>query len=158
MPHHTHNQFHASAELSFNRTAFDYQNSFVRRTVPDKSKSDWWSPLRRGLIIEPTAKHHEQMKQAVWLYLYFLLNADARFGTLFRKLSTISQDTGIPLRTIRRWLTVLRRHKYITAEFNGHFWQISINKWRPITNYSRRGRNWLGRLKQNFFSADSNRS
>lgn len=156
MPHQ--NQFHASAELSFNRKTSELQNSFVRRIVLDKPKSDWWSPLRRGLIIEPTAKHHEQMKQAVWLYLYFLLNADARSGALFRRLSTISQDTGIPLRTIRRWLSVLRRHKYITAEFNGHSWQISINKWRPISNYSRKNRGLLNRLKQNFFSARSRRS
>lgn len=156
MPHQ--NQFHASAELSFSRLSSEHQNSFVRLSVSDKSKSDWWSPLRRGLIIEPSAKHQEQMKQAVWLYLYFLLNADAGSGTLFRRLSTISQDTGIPLRTIRRWLSVLRRHKYITADFNGHSWQIAINKWRPISNYSRKNRGLLNRLKQNFFSARSRRS
>lgn len=158
MLNHKQNQFHASAGLSFSRTVSDLKNPFVRRFSPDKTKSDWWSPLRRGLIIEPSAKHHEQMKQAVWLYLYFLLNADAGSGTLFRRLSTISQDTGIPLRTIRRWLSILRRHKYITADFNGHSWQISINKWRPISNYSRKKRGLLNRLKQNFFSVHSRRS
>lgn len=158
MPHQTQNQFRATAEVSFTRSSSELQNSFVRRSVPDNPKSDWWSPLRRGLIIESSAKHHEQMKQAVWLYLYFLLNADAREGTLFRKLSTINQDMGIPLRTIRRWLSVLRKHKYITADFNGYSWQIAINKWRPITNYSKKGRGLLNRLKQNFFAAKSRRS
>lgn len=152
MPHKTQNNFHASAELSFSRSASDISNSFVRRTVPDKIKSDWWSPLRRGLIIEPTAKHHWQMKQSVWLYLYLLLNADARTGTLFRRLSTIAKDTGIPKRTIRRWLTVLKRYGYVKAEYNGHFWQIGINKWKPITNYSKRSPGWLNKFKSKFLT------
>ncbi len=152
MTHKTQNNFHASAKVSFNRSTSDLQNSFVRRTVPDKPKSDWWSPIRRGLIIEPTAKHHQQMKQAVWLYIYLLVNADGRTGTLFRRLSTISKDTGIPKRTIRRWLTVLKRYGYITANYNGHFWQIAITKWKPISNYSKRGSGWLKKFKEKFLA------
>ena len=157
MTHHKQNNFHASAPVSFNRASSDSENSLIRRVLDSKPKNDWWSPLRRGLIIEPTAKHHAQMKQAVWLYLYFLLNADGRNGTLFRRLSTIAKDTGLQLRTIRRWLSLLRRYKYITADYNGHFWQITINKWRPISNFSRKKRTWFGRLKQNLFSDGARR-
>jgi Helix-turn-helix domain len=152
MTHRSQNNFRASAELSFNRSVSDLPDSFVRRTVPDRIKNDWWSPLRRGLIIEPSAKHHARMKQAIWLYLYLLLNADGRTGTLFRRLSTISKDSGIPKRTIRRWLTVLRRYGYITAEYNGHFWQIVITKWKPISNYSKRSPGWLKRFKSKFLA------
>ena len=155
MPHKKHNQFHASAEINFSRSASEY--SFTKRTVPDKPNIDWWTHLRRGLIIEPSAKHHKQMKQAVWLYLYFLLNADGRTGILFRRLSTITKDMGIPKRTIRRWLSILRRYKYVSAEYNGHFWQIAVNKWRPISNYSRKNRSWLNRIKQNLFTGRGSR-
>lgn len=153
MKHHTKKHFHAAAELSFNRSASGSRNSFVRRTAQNKPKSDWWSPLRRGLIIESSAKHHQQMKQAIWLYLYLLLNADARCGTLFRRLSTIAKDTGVPKRTIRRWLTILKRYGYITAEYNGRFWLIAITKWRPISNYSKRSSGWLNKFKNKFFAS-----
>jgi hypothetical protein len=156
MPHKKQNQFRA-AELSFSRSSL--ADSFQRHSVPDhKPVRDWWAHLRRGLIIEPTAKHHRQMRQAVWLYLYLLLNADGRTGMLFRRLATISQDTGIARRTIRRWFSALRRYEYISAQFNGSFWQITINKWRPISRYPRKNRNWLDRFKQNFLSARRSRS
>lgn len=153
MPQHTTNRankFRASAEFSLTHLAS--ASSFVSRPVPDKANNNWWSPLRRGLVFEPNARHYSQMKQAVWLYLYMLVNADARQGTLFRKLSTIAKDTGIPTRTIRRWLGMLKRHQYILAEYNGSFWQIAVTKWRPITVFSKRNGNWFKRLKGNLFS------
>ena len=152
MPHHKtkrENKFHAAAEFSLSHSAED--SSFVSYPVPDKS-NNWWSPLRRGLLIEPNARHYRQMSQAVWLYLYFLVNADAKQGTLFRRLSTISKDTGIPVRTVRRWLGTLKKHQYITAEFNGSFWQIAVTKWRPITKFSKGNSNWFKRLKGNLFN------
>jgi hypothetical protein len=158
MPHNKNVQvrkFCASAKVSLTRS--DSDNSFVRRPVPDTSGNHWWSPLRRGLVFEPNARHYRQMRQAVWLYLYCLVNANAREGTLFRRLSTIAKDTGIPVRTIRRWLGTLKRNKYITAEYNGHFWQIAITKWRPISKFPKQNRGWLNRLKSNLFS-DNNRS
>jgi len=93
---------------------------------------DWWARLYRGLVIDSTAKHYRQMKQAVWLYLYFLLNANWKTGRLYRRLSTVSQDTGINLFAIRRWLRVLQRNGYINACYNGHFWVIAVNKWKPL--------------------------
>ncbi len=156
MPQHKNsckNKFRASAEISLIRAGSD--NSFVRRPVPDKSSNEWWSPLRRGLVFEPSARHYRQMRQAVWLYLYFLLNADAREGRLFRRLSTIAKDTGIPVRTVRRWLLALKRYKYISAEYNGHFWQIAVTKWRPISTFPKQKGNWFKRLKGNLFSGNN---
>lgn len=144
------NKIRASAEISLSRSNFS--KSFACLPVSHKSNNEWWSPLRRGLVFEPNARHYSQMKQAVWLYLYFLVNANARKGTLFRKLSTISKDTGIPSRTIRRWLGILKRHQYIEAEYNGSFWQIAITKWRPITLFSKHNSNWFKRLKGNLFN------
>lgn len=156
MPQHKtkrENKFRASAEISLTQSASD--NSFACPPVPYESNNNWWSPLRRGLVFEPNARHYNQMKQSVWLYLYFLVNADARQGTLFRKLSTISKDTGIPIRTVRRWLGILKRHGYIKAEYNGSFWQIAVTKWRPITKFSKGNSNWFKRLKGNLFSGSN---
>lgn len=153
MPHIANtreNKFRASAKFSLTHSALD--NSFACPPIPYRSNNNWWSPLRRGLVFEPNARHYNQMKQAVWLYLYLLVNADAKQGTLFRKLSTISRDTGIPTRTVRRWLGILKRHQYIKAEYNGSFWQIAVTKWRPITKFSKGNTNWFKRLKGNLFS------
>ena len=153
MPHTKNaceNKFRASAEISLTRSASD--NSFACPPASFRSNSNWWSPLRRGLVFEPNARHYQQMKQAVWLYLYFLVNADAKQGTLFRRLSTISKDTGIQVRTIRRWLGILKKYQYIEAEYNGSFWQIAVTKWRPISKFSKGNSNWFKRLKGNLFS------
>ena len=73
------------------------------------------------------------MRQAVWLYLYFLVVANWRHGTLFRKLSTIAAETGFNPRTVQRWLRALRRAGYIVTRSNGRSLLISITKWRPIS-------------------------
>ena len=94
--------------------------------------SQWWARLYRGLVIDSAARHYRQMGPAVWLFLYFLLNANWKTGRLYRRLSTVSHDTGINLFAIRRWLRVLQRNGYINACYNGRFWVIAVNKWRPL--------------------------
>ena len=67
---------------------------------------------------------------AVWLFLYLLVNADRKTGSLFRKIETISDDMGISRDTIMRWLVILRRGGYIATQSNGRCLNIQINKWR----------------------------
>jgi hypothetical protein len=38
--------------------------------------SQWWARIYRGLVIDSSARHYLQMGPAVWLFLYFLLNAN----------------------------------------------------------------------------------
>jgi hypothetical protein len=92
----------------------------------------WWSPLWRGLVVEPSAKHYKTMRTSVWLYLYLLSHADRRTGTLFRKMSTISAEMGINLYTIRKWLATLRRQGYVTTRSTGRATHIMIQKWKPL--------------------------
>lgn len=107
--------------------------SFKNNLIPSNSQNaDWWARLYRGLVMDSSARHYRQMKIAVWLYLYFLLNANWKSGTLYRRLSTISQDTGINLFALRRWLRILVRNGYVNAFYNGRFWVITVNKWRPL--------------------------
>jgi hypothetical protein len=94
--------------------------------------SQWWARVYRGLVIDSEARHYLQMGPAIWLFLYFLLNANWKTGRLYRRLSTICSDTGINIFAIRRWLRVLQRNGYINACYNGRFWVIAVNKWRPL--------------------------
>jgi len=64
----------------------------------------WWAPVWQGLVMDPNAKHYQRMGQAVWLFLYFLLNANRRTGLLMRRSSTITAQTGYKPRTIRQCL------------------------------------------------------
>lgn len=76
------------------------------------------------------AKHYRKMRNAVWLYLYLLLNADRKTGSLSRKLRTISSDMGISKNMIMRWLNILRTEGYIATKSNGRCLSIKIAKWR----------------------------
>jgi hypothetical protein len=107
----------------------DAANSEV---TENSAGSQWWARLYRGLVIDSSARHYLQMGPAVWLFLYFLLNANWKTGRLYRRLSTITADTGINIFAIRRWLRVLQRNGYINACYNGRFWVIAVNKWRPL--------------------------
>lgn len=111
------------------RKTFPKEFNNKKNFVP---KSKWWTPLWSGLLVEPTAKHYKTMGSAIWLFLYFLTYANRTTGKLFRKRSTIAQDLGLSLRTINRWLTVLRQKGYIETTQSERSLIISITKWKPI--------------------------
>jgi hypothetical protein len=89
-----------------------------------------WAPVWIGLVMDPKSTHYTRMNNAVWLYLYLLLNADRKTGWLKRKVTTICEDTGISERTIRRWLATLAGQKYIEIKFTGRCLNIQISKWK----------------------------
>lgn len=99
------------------------------------SKQNWWTPLWNGLLLEPEAKHYKAMGRAVWLYLYLLTFANRSTGKLFRRLPTVAKDTGIGVRTIRRWLARLRQNGYINTRQTGRSLEIEITKWKPINKH-----------------------
>jgi hypothetical protein len=95
----------------------------------DKQKQ-WWAPIWKGLVMDPEARHYARMKNAVWLFLYLVLNADRSSGILSRRVNTISTHTGIGRDTVMRWLAILRSAGYIASESNGRCLKIEILKWR----------------------------
>ncbi len=95
-----------------------------------QTQKQWWTPVHSGLIIDHDARHYRKMRNAVWLYLYLLLNADRKTGSLSRKLRTISADMGISKNMIMRWLNILRTEGYIATKSNGRCLSIKIAKWR----------------------------
>src|SRR5882762_3470126 len=92
----------------------------------------WWAPVWRGLIVDQAGKHYRAMHTAVWLYLYLIIHADRKTGTLFRRVTTIAQEMGVGPGTIRRWLAVLVQGGYIARRTTGRSLQLEIQRWKPL--------------------------
>lgn len=92
----------------------------------------WWAPIWTGLVMDPEAKHNKRMKNAVWLYLYLVLNANRKTGFLVRKIRTIVNDMGITRDTTLRWMNVLRTNGYITSQNTGRCLLIQVAKWKGL--------------------------
>ena len=89
-----------------------------------------------GLVMDSQGQHCRKMKTALWLYLYFLLSANRRTGSLKRKIKTICADTGIRAGTVARWLNVLKEGGYIAARSNGRCLEVQIAKWRVAERHN----------------------
>jgi hypothetical protein len=90
-----------------------------------------------GLVIDSEAKHYRRMRNALWLFLYLLLNANRQGGFLIRKLKTISSDMGVGRGTTLRWLDILRKHGYIATANTGRALFIQVKKWKPLPEVSK---------------------
>jgi hypothetical protein len=98
--------------------------------MPDSGKEkNWWVPLRRGLVADPTGKHYHRLGTAVWLHLYALVYADWRTGRVRLRLATVQRRTGFPRRTLQRWLPRLIRGGYLRALGGGKGPDFEITKW-----------------------------
>lgn len=102
------------------------------RTESFREDKDWWAPVWKGLVMDERAAHFQKMGNAIWLFIYFLLNANRKTGILLRKVKTISADTGIHRRRIFEWLTILRDEGYITTKSSGRCLEVVILKWKPL--------------------------
>jgi hypothetical protein len=100
--------------------------------VDETKQKDWWAPVWKGLVMDTDAVHFQTMGNAIWLFLYFLVNANRSTGVLMRRTRTISLDMGLPRSTTFRWLKILREGGYIETFSSGHSLTIEISKWRPV--------------------------
>lgn len=96
------------------------------------TQKNWWAPVRSGLVMDREAKHYRKMRNALWLFLYLLLNADRASGAMVRKIKTICADMGQERDTVVRWLRTLRRTGYIETASTGRCLSIQIQKWRKL--------------------------
>jgi len=97
-----------------------------------KSGKQQWAPIWSGLVADQQAKHYQQMKNAIWLFLYLVLNANRKSGFLIRKVRTISFDMGIKKDTVLRWLSILRKAEYIATRSTGRCLLIQVRKWKTL--------------------------
>jgi hypothetical protein len=106
--------------------------SILANNVIKRPHSQWWGFVWRGLVVSPTGQHYRAMGRSVWLFLYLIIHANRRTGTIYRRVGTISKDTGTSKRTVQIWLKTLRDNDYIITERTGRSLIIHIMKWRPI--------------------------
>jgi len=102
----------------------------ARSSINMENHKQWWAPIWTGLVMDPEAKHYRRMKNAIWLFLYLVLNANRETGLLLRKVKTISSDMNVHRNTVFRWLNILRKQRYITTENTGRCLHIQIKKWK----------------------------
>lgn len=119
-------------EKRFDSQASSPKNNELKQSSTPQQKK-WWIHLWSGLVLDREAKHKRAIRQAIWLYLYFLLVANRESGILNRKLSTIARETGFNARTIQRWLQTLREKGYVKTNSTGRYLEVSITKWKPIS-------------------------
>lgn len=93
---------------------------------------DWWTPLWRGLVVDPDAKHFKAIGKAVWLFLYLMFHADRETGVLQRRIRTVAQQMGISVRTVQYQLAKLRNGDYVKTTTSGRTVQIQIQKWKSL--------------------------
>jgi hypothetical protein len=75
----------------------------------------------RGVLFD--ARHYERMGSAVWLYAWLVLRQTHQTGSTGRVLGgapvryrEIEEETGFNVRTLERWMRILRRHGYVETE------------------------------------------
>ena len=94
---------------------------------------DWkWYPQFTGLIKDPEGKHHKKMGMAIWLYNFFCADADRKTGEWTGHLTGISERTGIPLWTIKRYMQVLKKEDYISANRSRNSLVVKIKKYKTL--------------------------
>lgn len=97
------------------------------------NQKDWWAPVWRGLVMDKEGKHYRKMRSGIWLFLYLLLNANRRSGLLYKKIKTVSSDTGWNRDMILRWLNILRRSGYIATKNTGRCLLMQIRNWKGLS-------------------------
>jgi Helix-turn-helix domain len=117
------------------RIKFRVSNPETTTTIQstETAQKSWWIHVWCGLVVDKTSKHQKAIRQAIWLYLYLLLASNWKTGILYRRISTITSETGFNRRSVHRWISILREKGYIETRSTGRALQISISKWKPIT-------------------------
>jgi hypothetical protein len=95
-----------------------------------KRSKSWWSPVYRGLVADPDAKHRNRMGPALWLYLYLIMYANRQTGVVHRTQATIREETGYSLRSIQNHIRRLKHLGYISCAKKGRNLEFTLTKWK----------------------------
>jgi hypothetical protein len=100
-------------------------------------KSQWWAKIRRGLFVDPKAKHYKKMGSAIWLYGYLHQRAHSDGdGTVQFKYETASRDTGVQVRTLKRMMKTLK-NGYVSVKRNPKSLTVKIINFK-LPKYQKR--------------------
>lgn len=107
----------------------------VPATATPPRQKRWWRAVWRGLVVDAEAKHYRAMGSALWLFIYLVIHANPKSGTVNRKYQTIAGEMGISPRTIRSWLTRLMQQSYVSVTQTGRSQVIHISRWKTASAY-----------------------
>lgn len=94
---------------------------------------DWkWYPQFAGLIKDPEGKHYKKMGMSKWLFDFFCADADRKSGEWIGKIGSIAEQTGMPLWTVKRYMSTLKKEGYIDARRSRNGMVIKIKKFKTI--------------------------
>ena len=104
-------------------------------------------------LLEP--KHREQMKESVWLFMWFIDKmtsiTEEEVGIVLGgkpiKYEEVNEDLDIPERTYKRWISNLKKHKYINVKRAPYGLIITVNKAKK--RFGRRAKNGTTRYAKN---------
>jgi hypothetical protein len=82
--------------------------------------------ILKDLVQNRNGFHYAQMKQAIWLYVFVILNVDLNKGSINLKYTDISRLTGIREPIIRTWLGQLSKYQYLNIKKMGSNVKISL--------------------------------
>lgn len=88
--------------------------------------------LRRGLVVDASAKHLKAMCHTLWVYLYVLLAVNRTTGMRLIDPAVAAAQMGIGEASVRSSLGHLRRHGYVRIERQGRLLRLTVTKWRPL--------------------------
>ena len=101
-----------------------------------EKRSTHWTGVWDGLFTDPRGKHHKRMGKAIWVFLY-ILSKSGNGGKTELKYGKISEAIGIPLSTVKRYVSILKSNEYIVTRSDGRKLIIEVKKWRSLSNGSK---------------------
>jgi hypothetical protein len=110
-----------------------------------EDKKEWWFHLPSDLSFDSA---FWKQGKAVRLYLYLCSFTDRKTGILFRKYETIARDLKVSPKTVKRWMDVLRKNKYIKTSRLSHGFTIQIADFKSIikNRSDKSDQSWLERV------------
>lgn len=84
--------------------------------------------LDRKLLEHPQALHIRRMRSAIWLYLVLASRSGGEVGDAELDLGTLSRTMGLSGGTLRSWLGLLRKHRYVRLRRDGDALWVSVRR------------------------------
>ena len=83
----------------------------------------------KRIFEEKLDAHFQQMRMALWLYLYLNVHANKNTGKLVVAADVIAEKFNVAEQVIRNWIAVLKRHQYISVKKQGKELILKISGW-----------------------------
>ena len=102
--------------------------------IPQNKNQNPFGPLLREIVADATGRNRRRMRQAVWLYFYLIVFANARSGKLISRIPDIAAALGVSENTVNSWLGHLKKWHYVSVVKMGNGLHFRVNRWQEVTH------------------------